>query len=147
MLISVALAIAAVSIYAEQRSFLLGHLDQRVVAAAAPISYQLGVDATLLKRPKTDERAAVGSPARHSSGRGLVGFLPSGTYGALVGGRGQILRGPVTVNYGDRRLPGPAFPSRFPTFRAGTSPKLFTVGSKQGSHVPYRVAAVPSNSF
>ncbi len=146
VLISVALVIAAISIYAEQRSFLLGHLDQRVVAAAAPISYQLGVDASLLKRPRTDERAAVGSSTRPSAGRGLVGFLPSGTYGALVGAGGQVLRGPVTVNYGDRRLPGPAFPSHFPTFRAGTSPRLFTVGSKHGSNVRYRVAAMALQS-
>jgi two-component system OmpR family sensor kinase len=146
VLISVALVIAAISIYAEQRSFLLGHLDQRVVATAAPISYQLGVDASLLKRPRDDERAAVGSSARPSAGRGLVGFLPSGTYGALIGAHGQILRGPVTVNYGDRRLPGPAVPSRFPTFRAGTSPRLFTVGSKRGSNVRYRAAAIALES-
>jgi two-component system, OmpR family, sensor kinase len=146
VLISVALVIAAISIYAEQRSFLLGHLDQRVVAAAAPISYQLGVDASLLRRPHTDERAAVGSSARPKAGKGLVGFLPSGTYGALVGAGGEILRGPVTVNYGDRRLPGPAFPSRFPTFLAGTSPRLFTVGSQRGSNVRYRVAAIALQS-
>jgi two-component system, OmpR family, sensor kinase len=146
VLISVALVIAAISIYAEQRPFLLGHLDQRVVAAAAPISYQLGVDASLLRRPHDDERAAVGSSARPSAGRGLVGFLPSGTYGALIGSAGEILRGPVTVNYGDRRLPGPAFPSRFPTFRAGTSPRLFTVGSQHGSNVRYRVAAIALQS-
>src|SRR5450755_3236047 len=51
VLVSVALIVAAVAIYAEQRSFLSGRLDQRVVAAATPISYQLGVDARLLARP------------------------------------------------------------------------------------------------
>jgi two-component system OmpR family sensor kinase len=146
VLITVALVIAAVSIYADQRSFLLAHLDQRVVATAAPISYQLGVDATLLKRPRPEPRPAVGSKTRPKGGKGLVGFLPSGTYGALVGPRGEILRGPVTVNYGDRRLPGPALPSRFPTFRAGTSPRLFTVGSKHDSNVHYRVAAIALES-
>ena len=50
-LVCVALVVAAAAIYTEQRSFLLNHLDQRTIAAATPISYQLGVDARTLKRP------------------------------------------------------------------------------------------------
>jgi two-component system, OmpR family, sensor kinase len=146
VLISVALVIAATSIYAEQRSFLLSHLDQRVVASAAPLSYQLGVDASLLKRTRGSSRSALEPSARPPAGNGLIGFLPSGTYGALIGSGGAILRGPVTVNYGDRRLPEPAFPSQFPEFRAGTAPRLFTVDSKRGSSVRYRVAAIALES-
>ena len=64
-----------------------------MIAAATPISYQLGVDARHLRRPagkgsSEDERQAA-SPF----GKGLAGFLPSGTYGALVDARGRILRG------------------------------------------------------
>ena len=51
LLVSVALIVAAVAIYAQQRSFLYNRLDQRVIAAATPISYQLGVDARRLRRP------------------------------------------------------------------------------------------------
>ena len=54
-LVSLALVVAAVAIYAEQRSFLFNRLDQRAIAAATPISYQLGVDARTLKRPAGKE--------------------------------------------------------------------------------------------
>jgi two-component system OmpR family sensor kinase len=141
LLVSVALVTAAVAIYEEQRSYLLGRLDQRVIAAAAPISYSLGVQARF-KRTRADEatpprvRTAVGRV-----GKGLVDFLPSGTFGALVGTRGQLLRGPVTTRYGEEHLPTPAFPSGYPVTPANTL-ELFTVGSGRGSKVHYRVAAV-----
>lgn len=147
LLVSVALIVAAAAIYAEQRSFLLNHLDQRVIAAATPISYQLGVDARTLRRPAGkgsgdhDEVTGV-----RSLGRGLTGFLPSGTYGALVDPEGRIIRGPVTVRNGAVRLSAPAFPSTFPISRLGPNPTLFTVSSRRGSSLRYRVAVLPLNS-
>ena len=72
-LVTVALVVAAVSIYAEQRSYLLTHLDQRVIAAATPLSYQLGVDARLLSHhvsPETSSNRA--HPAVSPLGRGLA---------------------------------------------------------------------------
>jgi two-component system, OmpR family, sensor kinase len=147
-LVSVALVVAAAAIYAEQRAFLLNHLDQRAIAAATPISYQLGVDARTLKRPAGkgsgdhDEVSGV-----RSLGRGLTGFLPSGTYGALVDPEGRILRGPVTVRNGEARLSPPAFSSTtFPVSRLGPNPTLFTVNSKRGSSLRYRVAVLPLDS-
>ena len=105
-LVSVALVVAAASIYTEQRSFLYNHLDQRVIAAATPISYQLGVDARRLKRPAGKGKVASERTAVSPLGKGLAGFLPSGTYGALVDPEGRILRGPVTVSNGEERVPG-----------------------------------------
>src|ERR1700761_1755062 len=88
LLVCVALVVAAVAIYAEQRSFLFNRLDQRAIAAATPISYQLGVDARTLKRPAKQGREHEGAS---SFGRGLTGFLPSGTYGSLVHPEGRIV--------------------------------------------------------
>jgi two-component system OmpR family sensor kinase len=143
VLVSVALIVAAFAIYAEQRQFLYSRLDQRVVAAGAPISYALGVDARLLNRPTTDnDRAVVGRAVRSPLGKGLAGFLPSGTYGALVNRHGTVLRGPVTATYGDLDLPAPRLPAKVPVSSPGGPPKLFTVVSQHGSSLRYRVAAL-----
>jgi two-component system, OmpR family, sensor kinase len=146
-LVSLALVVAAAAIYEQQRSFLLNHLDQRAIAAATPISYQLGVDARTLKRPAgkgSGDHDEVSGP--RSLGRGLTGFLPSGTYGALVDPEGRILRGPVTVRNGEARLSPPAFSSTFPVSHLGPNPTLFTVNSKRGSSLRYRVAVLPLDS-
>jgi two-component system OmpR family sensor kinase len=146
-LVSVALVVAAAAIYEQQRAFLFNHLDQRAIAAATPISYQLGVDARTLKRPAGkgsgdhDEVSGV-----RSLGKGLTGFLPSGTYGALVDPEGRILRGPVTIRNGEARLSPPAFSSTFPVSHLGPNPTLFTVNSKRGSSLRYRVAVLPLDS-
>lgn len=145
-LVSVALVVAAAAIYAEQRSFLLNHLDQRAIAAATPISYQLGVDARTLKRPAGKGSGDHDVSGVRSLGKGLTGFLPSGTYGALVDPQGRILRGPVTVRNGEARLSAPAFPSTFPISRLGPNPTLFTVNSKRGASLRYRVAVLPLDS-
>jgi two-component system OmpR family sensor kinase len=146
-LVTVALVVAAVSIYAEQRSFLLSRLDQRVIAAASPISYQLGIDARLLSRPIADENSPDrGHGAVSPLGKGLAGFLPSGTYGELVDPDGKLLRGPVTVSNGEAALSPPRFPTKLPSARSGTSPQLFTVNSEHGSSLRYRVATLPLES-
>jgi two-component system, OmpR family, sensor kinase len=144
VLVSVALIVAAVAIYAEQRSFLAARLDQRVIAAATPLSYQLGVDARLLTRPVTGKAPTRGARASAPALRkGLAGFLPSGTYGALIQSGGKIVRGPVTVSYGEgRSLSPPAFPARFPISQPGASPQVFTVNSKRGPSLHYRAAAL-----
>jgi two-component system, OmpR family, sensor kinase len=142
VLISVALAVAAVSIYEEQRSFLRGRLDRGVIAAVAPISYQLGVDARLLEQGDAGDRASRRGSTKIPLNRGLVGFLPSGTYGVLIGSGGKVLRGPVIVNYGDRQLPGPVLPSSSAMSQAGRMPQLLTVGSRDRSSLRYRMAAV-----
>jgi two-component system OmpR family sensor kinase len=143
-LVSLALVVAAAAIYAEERSFQLNRLDQRVIAAATPLSFQLGVDARRLKRPAGKESSERQITA--SLGKGLAGFLPSGTYGALVDPEGGILKGPVTIRDGEARLSAPAFPPIFPVSRLGPNPNLFTVNSKRGSSVQYRVAVLPLDS-
>jgi two-component system, OmpR family, sensor kinase len=146
ILVTGALVVAAYSIYAEQRSYLDSKLDQRVIAAAAPISFQLGIDTRQLRRPRPDERLRATQPSGAELGEALVGFLPAGTYGAVFGAGGQIIRGPVTVGYGTRRFPGPRLPSRLPISTAGSSPKLFTVGSRRGGKTHYRAAALALRS-
>ena len=71
-LITAALAVAAVAIYAEQRSYLYRRLDQRVIGAAAPLSYQLGVDAGVLSRsvPAAGSSRPAGRPGQAA---GLAG--------------------------------------------------------------------------
>ena len=149
LLVSVALIVAAAAIYAQQRSFLYNRLDQRVIAAATPISYQLGVDARRLRRPagkESAEDARQANQAKSPFGKGLAGFLPSGTYGALVDSRGRILRGPVTVSNGEAKLSAPAFPKKFRLSHADQTPELFTVDSERGKKLRYRVAALPLDS-
>jgi two-component system, OmpR family, sensor kinase len=141
-LIAGALLVAAVSIYEEQRSFLLGRFDQRVIGAAAPISYQLGVSTRLLPRSTHTGHGGQRPPITTSLAKGLTGFLPSGTYGELVGAHGLILRGPVVIHYDDERVAPPALPARLPISAVGTTPSLFTVDSTQGSRLRYRVAAL-----
>ncbi len=142
-LVTVALVVAAVSIYAEQRSYLLTHLDQRVIAAATPLSYQLGVDARLLTHHVSPEGSTNRDhPAVSPLGRGLAEFLPSGTYGELVDPGGRVLRGPVTIYDGEPVLPPPRLPKRLPVASSG-GPALFTVNSTRGSGLRYRVATLP----
>ena len=146
LLVSGALIVAAVAIYARQRSFLYNRLDQRVIAAATPISYQLGVDARRLRRPAGKGSDEDERQAKSPFGKGLAGFLPSGTFGALVDSRGGILRGPVTVSNGEARLSAPAFPKKFRLSHADQNPEVFTVNSERGRGVRYRVAALPLDS-
>ncbi len=143
-LVSGALVVAAVATYAEERSYLYGRLDQKAIAAAAPISYALGLDARLLARPRTaeDEHVGVGHAAPSPGGRRLAGFVPTGTFGELVNQRGRVLRGPIMASYGEKPLPRPALPTHFAVAAPGSTPNLFTVGSRPRSNVRYRVAAL-----
>lgn len=141
VLVSGALIVAAAAVYAEQRSYLYGRLDQRVIAAAVPISYELGLDARLVRRlvPVRDEH---GHRTTFHFGKNLESFLPSGTYGELVGDNGVVLRGPVVVNYGDRALPPPKLPAHIPSSRPGSTPALISLSSSGPNPVRYRMAAI-----
>jgi two-component system OmpR family sensor kinase len=140
--------VAAGAIYAEQRSYLYGRLDQRVVAAAAPISYALGLDARQLSPPPAadSDRAGVGHPARSPHNGGLPAFVPPGTFGEFVGSGGNVLRGPVVASYGQRPSPRPALTARVLGAQPGGSPEMFTVGSTPRSKIRFRVAAVGLSS-
>jgi two-component system OmpR family sensor kinase len=144
VLVSGALVVAAIATYAEERSYLYGRLDQRAIAASAPISYALGLDARLLARPKAieDEHVGIGHPGRSPLGRGLAGFVPSGTFGELVDDTGHVLRGPIMASYGERPLPKPALPRHLSVAAPGSSPNLITVASTPHSNVRFRLAAL-----
>ncbi|HET9105033.1 MAG TPA: HAMP domain-containing sensor histidine kinase [Solirubrobacteraceae bacterium] len=142
-LITAALGVAAAAIYAEQRSYLYRRLDQRVIGAAAPLSYQLGVDAGVLSRsvPATDRH---GRPLPRAARPAALDddFLPAGTYGVLVDAYGTVIRGPVRVEYGARDRAVPQLPTRIPVSSPRGGPALMTVGDVHHTGVSYRLAAV-----
>ena len=142
-LIAAALGVAAVAIYAEQRSYLYGRLDQRVIGAAAPLSYQLGVDAGVLSRsvPAGDRRDRASAPAARPASVDND-FLPPGTYGVLVDSTGAIIRGPVRIEFGARDRSVPRLPRRIPVSSPSAGPSLMTVGDAHHPGVSYRLAVV-----
>jgi two-component system, OmpR family, sensor kinase len=148
VLIATALVLAAFAIYYEQRSYLYGRADQSVEAAAAPMTYALGLDARLLtvspkERHLTRAVHAVESPFH----RGLVGFVPTGAFGEFVGPAGNVLRGPIATGYGGRTRVRPTLTARvLEAAQSSGTPKLYTVGSTPKSKIRFRVAVVPLES-
>jgi two-component system OmpR family sensor kinase len=143
ILVAGALVVAAVAVYAEQRDYLYSRLDQRVIAAAAPISYALGVDTRLLQgTPRSRRRLHVRRPAPVPPGAGLVGFVPTDTFGEFVGPTGRVLRGPIMASDGEQPVPRPALSRSMTLTHPSDSPRLFTVRSTQGSKYRFRVVAV-----
>ena len=147
VLVAGALVVAAVAVYTEQSAYLHGRLDQRVIADAAPISYALGVDARLLTgTPQAQRRLKIRQPPPSQPGAGLVGFVPTDTYGELVGPAGQVLRGPIVAGDADEPAPRPRLTPALTQLRLSDSPHLFTVTSTRGSKFRYRVVAVALTS-
>ncbi|HTX30849.1 MAG TPA: HAMP domain-containing sensor histidine kinase [Solirubrobacteraceae bacterium] len=148
LLIATALVLSAFAIYYEQRSYLYGRADQSVEAAAAPMTYALGLDARLLTvspkvRHLTRDVHAVSSQYR----KGLVGFVPSGAFGEFVGPTGNVLRGPILTSYDTRTRVRPAIPARvLQAAQSSGTPKLYTVASIPKSKIRFRVAVVPLDS-
>lgn len=144
LLVATALVVAAVAIYAEQRSYLSSRADQDTEAAAAPISYTLGVDARQLILPARERRhTGVGRPVTSPPGTDLVGFVPPGSFGEFVGPTGEVLRGPLLVSDGGRSAPRPAIPLRLLRAQSSGSPKLYTVPSVPRSKTRFRLAVIP----
>jgi two-component system OmpR family sensor kinase len=131
------IALAAV-IYAEQRSFLQGRIDQQVRAAEPAMSYALdlaGFQPPGARGPESSERGAGAGGARPGggpTGGGPNVNLPPGTYGQRRDASGRVL-GDVPFTYGQAALPAPRIPARLPTG------KLITVGSVGSSGLRYRV--------
>jgi two-component system OmpR family sensor kinase len=132
------IALAAVT-YAEQRSFLLGRIDQQVRGAVPALSSAL--DRAGYRPPGalpgSDDggggqgRGPLGS--RHGpNGVGPSVNLPPGTYGQRRDGSGKVL-GNVPFTDGQAAPPAPKLPARIPL------EKLFTVGSVGHSGPHYRV--------
>jgi two-component system, OmpR family, sensor kinase len=145
LLVATALVVAAFAIYAEQHSYLYGRADQTVEAAAAPMTYALGLDARDLTvnprdRHLTHAVRELESPYR----KNLVGFVPAGSFGEFVGPTGNVLRGPIVASY--RRAPRPAIPTHALQAQSTGTVKLYTVPSTPRSKLRYRVAVVPLQS-
>ncbi len=144
LLVATALVLAAVAIYAEQSSYLYSRADQSTEAAAAPISYALGLDARQLSLPqRVRHRTGVGEAATSPPGKDLVGFVPPGSFGEYVGPTGTVKRGPLAVADAGGDAPRPAIPVRDLRAQSSGAPKLFTVASTPRSKTRYRVAVIP----
>jgi two-component system, OmpR family, sensor kinase len=148
--------ILAAVIYAEQRSFLQGRLDQEVRAAGPAVSQALdnagfapnaaarsGVAAH--SAPPGEPNATSGPPKGippggpgpgHGRGRGGPNLnLPPGTFGQRRSASGAVV-GHVLISFGQAAPPKPVIPKQVPIG------KLFTVGSSGSSGLRYRAYVI-----
>ena len=133
--------ILAVVIYAEQRSFLQGRLDQEVRSAGPAVSQALdnagfspdGATRDERQPPAGEPNAAVGRPRDGGApGRGRPSLnLPPGTYGQRRSASGTVL-GHVLISFGQAAPAAPVIPAHV------TVGELFTVGSSGSSGLRYR---------
>jgi two-component system, OmpR family, sensor kinase len=138
-LVAVALTVAAVVTYEEQRSFLLDRVDQQVQSAIGPISFQLRLFGG--RRPRTPPQGRFG---RHPLGLAPAATLPPGTFGELRSSDGTVLRHRV-FTYGEAPPPAPRLPARLPLSRwtgGVVSLRVFTVPARGGTGAGYRAAAL-----
>jgi two-component system, OmpR family, sensor kinase len=140
-LVTVALTVAAVVTYEEQRSFLLDRVDQQVQAALGPISFQL----RLFGGGGRGTRAPGGRFARRPPGLGPAATLPPGTFGELLDSHGNVLRRRV-FSYGETTPPAPRLPARLTVSHLGAPLHVFTVPAQGGSGAGYRAAALAVGS-
>jgi two-component system, OmpR family, sensor kinase len=143
-LVTIGLGVAAVVTYEEQRSFLLNRADQQVVSALLPIAARLGVREPGMRAPL--DRSPRTPRGRGPFGPGPVAFLPPGTFGELLDPGGKLLRKPVSFSYGQRTASPPSLPRSYPISRIGSGPRLFTVSSRGGSGLRYRVAVFSTST-
>jgi two-component system OmpR family sensor kinase len=134
------LLILAAVIYAEQRSFLQGRLDEQARAAGPAVSRALdnagySPEAGPLgnRVPGGEPNAASGPPANGGGpGRGGPNLnLPPGTYGQRRSASGAVL-GHVLISFGQAAPPTPIIPAHV------TVGELFTVRSSGSSGLRYR---------
>jgi two-component system, OmpR family, sensor kinase len=145
VLAAAGMLILAAVIYAEQRSFLQGRLDQEVRSAGPAVSQALdnagfSPDADGAKRgavPDGEPNALSGPPNGRATGGGAPGRghpnlnLPPGTYGQRRSASGAVV-GHVLISFGQAAPPTPVIPAHVPIG------KLFTVGSSGSSGLRYR---------
>ncbi len=129
-------ALAAVT-YTEQRSFLLGRIDQELRGAGPALSQAL--DTAGFKPPGgTSFPGGLAGDEQPGRGGGRSGGpnlnLPPGTYGERRDASGKVL-GHVLITYGQAAPATPRIPASVPVG------KLFTVGSAGSSGLRYRAYA------
>jgi two-component system OmpR family sensor kinase len=132
------IALAAVT-YAEQRSFLLGRIDQQARGAAPALSSAL--DRAGYRPPAAFPGPADGGglnghgpPGARHGPDGAGPNLPPGTYGQRRDASGRVL-GHVFITYGQTPPPAPRIPAHVPLGRP------FTVGSEGSSGLRYQAYA------
>ncbi|MEA2315185.1 MAG: two-component system, OmpR family, sensor kinase [Solirubrobacteraceae bacterium] len=136
------LLLMALATYAEQRSFLLGRVDQEAKGATPALSIALD-RAGFAPQLTRSQGSQAGAPQQGRSG-GPGGFgpgggapsvnLPPGTYGERRDASGKTL-GHVLISYGQAAPAAPKIPARV---QVGSA---FTVGSSGSSGLQYRVYA------
>ncbi len=138
------IALGAVT-YAEQRSFLLGRVDQQARAAVNPLSQLLDNEGF---RPPAEPGPGAGQAydgaggphggaGGHPNGGGPHVNLPPGTWGERRSDTGQIIGHPVLIKYSAAE---PA--TAAPLIPASMTPgQLITVGSSGSSGLHYRLLA------
>jgi two-component system OmpR family sensor kinase len=134
-LCAVGLVILAAVTYAEERSFLLGRVDQQVKTARPAVSRAL--DSIIAESTGQGGGGPSGHPDQDFFGGGPGGggpanLPPSGTYGQRRGASGAVVLG-VSFAYGQTGPAAPRLPAHPPL------EKLFTVGSTGSSGLQYRV--------
>jgi two-component system OmpR family sensor kinase len=140
VLVAAGLAVAAVTTYEEQRSFLLNRVDQQVQSGLVPVAFELRLPGVRPARSPGARRFPFsGLLGRRPPGIGPAS-LPPGTYGELIGPGGKVLRS-RTFTYGEPAPAPPKLPARPPLSRPGKPLKLFTVHASRGPDVRYRAAA------
>jgi len=137
-LVAVALTVAAVVTYEEQRSFLLDRVDQQVQSAVGPISFQFRLFGTAARRTRIPPKGRFGG---RPLGLAPAATLPPGTFGELETRSGTVLRRRA-FTYGEATPPAPRLPARPPISRLGAPLHVFTVPAQGGSGAGYRAAAL-----
>ncbi len=149
-LVAGGLIVVAVVTYEEERSFLLGRVDQQAVGALEVVSFQLDLAGANVAAPTGSGREA----GKDDGARGVAGAggpegapgqhvsLPPGTYGERRGVNGKRVGKPVVFSYGESALGRPKIPASLPITSPTGHPKLITVGSEGSSGVSYRVLAM-----
>ncbi len=157
-LVATGLIVVSAVTYEEQRSFLLGRIDQQAEAAFEAISFQLDQDGANVPGSFGTLQASVGAtgvtgaggvfgsrsgaPGAPAGARAQQISLPPGTYGERRGPEGKRVGKPVFLDYGDSELGRPKIPKSLPISSPGRAEKLITVGSEGGSGTSYRVLAM-----
>jgi two-component system OmpR family sensor kinase len=140
VLVAAGLAVAAITTYEEQRSFLLNRVDQQVQSGLVPVAFELRLPGVRPARaPGARRFPFAGLLGRRPPGIGPAS-LPPGTYGELIGPGGKVLRS-RTFTYGEAAPAPPKLPARPPLSHAGKPLDLFTVHASRGPDVRYRAAA------
>jgi two-component system, OmpR family, sensor kinase len=128
----IALGVAGVVTYEEQRSFLLTRVDQQVGDSRIPVSVALNLIHPQGATTGSRQPAAGSSPGT---------FQTSGTYGIVLDSSGKVLES-RSFTYGETPASAPAVPRHFPISQFNSHDvHLFTVNSQAGSSLSYRAAA------